>query len=95
MTDEIIETKDGLKVRKLAELRTSTAKDLEDAMLKRVEYFKEENEKKSGFNSSLQNTFFKAFSSILDLKIGIDKALGEENLKQVHKAIDSILLFGL
>ncbi|MHA1456709.1 MAG: hypothetical protein ACTSR5_12120, partial [Promethearchaeota archaeon] len=60
MTDEIIETKDGLKVRKLAELNTSTAKDLEDAMLKRVEYFKEQNEKKSGFNSTLQNTFFKA-----------------------------------
>ena len=95
MPEEVIENKDGLKVRKLAELRTSTAKDLEDAMLKRVKYFKDENEKKSGFNSTIQNTFFKAFSSILDLKIGIDKALGEENLKQVHKAIDNILLFGL
>ena len=95
MTDEVFETKDGLKVRKLAELRTSTAKDLEDAMLKRVEYFKEQNEKKSGFNSTLQNTFFKAFSSVLDLKIGLDKAIGADNLKQIHKAIDEILLFGL
>ena len=95
MPEETIETKEGLKVRKLVELKTNTAKDLEDAMLKRVKYFKDENEKKSGFNSGLQNTFFKAFSSILDLKIGIDKALGEENLKQVHKAIDELLLFGL
>ncbi|MHA1191644.1 MAG: hypothetical protein ACTSP9_05035 [Promethearchaeota archaeon] len=95
MSDEITENKDGLKVRKLAELNTSTAKDFEDAMLKRVEYFKEQNEKKSGFNSTLQNTFFKAFSSVLDLKIGLDKAIGEDNLKQIHKAIDEILLFGL
>ncbi len=95
MTDEVTETKDGFKVRKLAELKTTTAKELEDAMLKRVDYFKEQNEKKSSFNSTIQNTFFKAFSSILDLKIGIDKALGPENLKQVHKAIDELLLFGL
>jgi len=95
MPEEVIENKDGLKVRKLAELKTTTAKELEDAMLKRVKYFKEQNEKKSGFNSSLQNTFFKAFSSVLDLKINVDKALGEENLKQVHKVIDNILLFGI
>ncbi|MFX1495755.1 MAG: hypothetical protein ACFFBZ_15840 [Promethearchaeota archaeon] len=95
MSEEIIETKDGLKIRKLAELKTSTAKEYEDAMLKRVEYFKEKNEEKSGFNSTLQNTFFKTFSSLLDLKVNIDKALGEENLKKVHEVIDNILLFGL
>ena len=95
MPEDLIQNKNGLKVRKLAELRTSTGKELEDAMLKRVDYFKDQNEKKSGFNSTIQNTFFKAFSSILDLKVGIDKALGEENLKQVHKAIDDLLLFGL
>ena len=33
MPEEITENKDGLKVRKLAELNTSTAKDFEDAML--------------------------------------------------------------
>ena len=95
MPEEMVETKDGLKVRKLAELNTSTAKELEEAMLNRVEYFKEQNEKKSGFNNALQNTFFQAFSSILDLKLNIDKAIGEENLKTIHKAIDNILLFGL
>ncbi|MHA1669779.1 MAG: hypothetical protein ACTSV5_04280 [Promethearchaeota archaeon] len=95
MPTEYVEIKDGLKIRKLTELNTSAAENYEKAMLKRVEYFKEQNDKKSGFNSTVQDTFFKAISSVLDLKIGIDKMLGEENLKQVHKVIDNILLFGL
>ncbi|MFX0032987.1 MAG: hypothetical protein ACFE8E_11010 [Candidatus Hodarchaeota archaeon] len=95
MPEEIIKTKDGLKLRKLTELKTSTAKEYEDAMLNRVEYFKKKNEEKSGFNSVLQNSFFKAFRSALDLKVNIDKAIGEENLKKIHEVIDNILLFGL
>ena len=95
MPEELIETKEGLRLRKLAELKTSAEKDYEDAMLNRVEYFKKKNEEKSGFNSTLQNTFFKAFSTALDLKVNIDKALGEENLKKIHDIIDNILLFGL
>jgi hypothetical protein len=95
MPEEVIETKEGLKIRKLAELKTNAEKDYEEAMLKRVEYFKEQNEKKSGFNSTLQNTFFKAFSTALDLKVNFDKALGEENLKKIHEVIENILLFGL
>lgn len=95
MSEENVETKDGFKVRKLTELKTSTENDLEEAMLKRVEYFKEQNAKKSGFNNSLQNLFFQSFGSILDVKIAIDKALGEENLEKIHKVVDNILLFGL
>lgn len=95
MSEEVIETKEGLKLRKLAELKTSTAKEYEDAMLNRVEYFRKKNEAKSGFNSTLQNIFFKTFSSALDLKVNIDKAIGEENLKKIHDVIDNILLFGL
>lgn len=59
MSEELIETKDGLKLRKLTELKTSTAKEYEDAMLNRVDYFKKKNEEKSGFNSILQNSFLK------------------------------------
>jgi hypothetical protein len=40
MVDEIVETKDGLKLRKLVSLKTNTAKEYQDAMLNRVEYFK-------------------------------------------------------
>ena len=95
MSDEVIETKDGLKVRKLTELKTSTEKDLEEAMLKRVEYFKEQDAKKSSFNNAFQNVFFNALGSLLDVKVQIDKALGEENLEKIHKVLDSVLLFGL
>jgi hypothetical protein len=94
MAEKIIE-KDGMKIRQLAELRPSTAKEYEDAVMNRVEYFKKKNEQKSQFNSIVQNTFFKAFGMILDLKIQVDKALGEENLKKVHKTIDNLLLMGL
>jgi transcription termination factor NusB len=95
MTEENVEIKDGLKVRKLTELKMSTEKDLEEAMLKRVEYFKEQDTKKSQFNSSFQNTFFQALGSLLDVKVAIDKAIGEENLEKIHKVVDNILLLGL
>ncbi len=95
MSEEHVEIKDGLKVRKLTELKTSTEKELEDAMLKRVEYFKEKDAKKSSFNNTLQNTLFQAFGSLLDVKLQIDKAIGEENLEKIHKVVDNILLFGL
>ncbi|MFX0057962.1 MAG: hypothetical protein ACFE85_13900 [Candidatus Hodarchaeota archaeon] len=95
MASEFVETKDGVKVRKLVELKTSTAEEYQKAMLGRVEEFKQKNQQKSQFNSVLQNTFFNAFGAILNLKVNIDKALGEENLKKVNEVIDSILLFGL
>jgi guanylate kinase len=95
MSSENVEIKDGMKIRKLTELKTGAEQDYEEAMLKRVEYFKKENAKKSGFNNVVENTLFSAFSSLLDLKLNIDKAIGEENLKKLHKAIDEILLFGL
>ncbi len=95
MSSDNVEIKDGMKIRKLTELKTGAEKQYEDAMLKRVEYFKKQNVKKSGFNNLLENTLFTTFSSILDLKLNIDKAIGEENLKKVHKALDEILLFGL
>ncbi|MHA2009458.1 MAG: hypothetical protein ACXABO_15150 [Promethearchaeota archaeon] len=95
MPEEYVETKDGMKIRKLAELRTSTAKEYEDIMLSRVEEFKNQNKDSSQFNDVVQNTIVKAFSTLLDLKLEVEKALGEENVKKVHKALDDILLTGL
>ena len=95
MVDEVIETKDGLKLRKLVELKTSTAEEYQDAMLDRVEYFKKQNQQKSIFNSTIQNTVVQTLSTVLDLKIQAEKALGEENLKKVHEFLDEFLLFGL
>lgn len=95
MSTEFVEDKNGMKIRKLVELKTDTAKKYQDAMLGRVEYFKKKNQEKSQFNSVIQNTIINSLSTILGLKPNIDKSLGEENLEKVHKIIDSILLFGL
>ena len=95
MSDEFVETKDGMKIRKLTELRTSTAKEYEQVMLERVKEFKNKNAEKSIFNNFIQNTLVSGISALMNLKLEVDKALGEENLKKVHKAIDNILLAGL
>jgi len=95
MSDDNVEIKDGMKIRKLTELRTNTAKAYEEAMLSRVEEFKVKNKNESQFNDVIQNTIVQAFSSLLDIKLQVDKVLGEENLKKVHKVINEILLTGL
>jgi len=95
MADEVIETKDGLKLRKLVELKTSTAEEYQNAMLDRVEYFKKQNQKKSIFNSTIQNTVVQGLSTVLELKVQVEKALGEETTKKVQEFIDQFLLFGL
>ena len=95
MVDEVIETKDGLKLRKLVELKTSTAEQYQDAMLDRVEYFKKQNQQKSIFNSTIQNVVVQSLSTVLDLKLQAEKALGEENMKKVRDFLVEVLLFGL
>ena len=95
MVDEVIETKDGLKLRKLVELKTDMAQEYQDAMLDRVEYFKKQNQNKSIFNSTIQNTVVQSLSTVLDLKLQVEKALGEESMKKVHDFLDEFLLFGL
>ena len=95
MSDEYIEDKDGKKIRKLVELKTSTAKEYEQIMLDRVEEFKNKNAEKSVFNNFVQNTLVTGVGTLLNLKIKVDEALGEDNLKKVHDALDKILLTGL
>ena len=93
MSEKIIE-KDGLKLRTLTELKPTAAKEYQDAMLNRVEYFAEKNAKESIFNNFMENTVVKGLSTILDLKVKLDEALGE-NKDKVQKVIEKILLFGL
>jgi hypothetical protein len=95
MSTEFIEDKNGMKIRKLVELKTTTADEYQQAMLDRVDYFKKKNQEKSQFNSVIQNTVINAVTAILNVKENIDKAIGEENLKKVHKMLDNVLLFGL
>ncbi|MFW9823453.1 MAG: hypothetical protein ACFFE4_10985 [Candidatus Thorarchaeota archaeon] len=72
MPEETVETDDGMKIRKLVELRTSTAEEYEKVMLGRVEEFKDIKGDKSGFNNTIQNALVKAFSTILDLKLEVE-----------------------
>lgn len=95
MSEEFVEDQDGKKIRKLVELKTTTAEEYEKVMLERVEEFKNKNADKSIFNDFLQNTLVSGFGALLNLKVKVDEAIGEENLKKVHKAIDDILLTGL
>ncbi len=95
MSEEFIETKDGMKIRKLTELRTSTAKEYEAAMLRRVEEFKDIKGDKSGFNNILQNALVSATEIFIGFKKEVDKALGEKNAKKIHEVVDNILLLGL
>ena len=88
-------SEEELKLRELVELNTSTAKEYEEAMLKRVEYFAKKNAEKSVFNNIIQNTVVKGFSTILDLKVKLDESIGEENLRKVRDVFDKILMFGL
>lgn len=90
-----IETdKDGLKLRKLVELRQSAGKEYQDAMLNRVDQFTKEYSKDSIFSNVFENTFVKGMSAVLDLKVKIDEALGE-NKEKVQDAIEKLLLLGL
>jgi hypothetical protein len=95
MSDDHVEIKDGMKLRKLTDLRTSTAKEYEQVMLNRVEEFKTKNAEKSVFNNFLQNTLVSGLGVLINLKIKIDEVLGEENLKKIHEIVDSALLIGL
>ena len=91
---KIIETKDGLKLRTLTELRQTAGKEYRDAMLNRVDYFADKYAKDSIFNNFLENTVVKGLSTILDAKVKIDEMLGE-NKGKVQDIIEKLLLFGL
>jgi len=91
----MVEEESEFKITELIELNTATAKEYEEAMLKRVDYFAKKNAEKSIFNNFIQNTVVKGLSTLLDVKVKIDESLGEENLKKVNDIIDKVLLFGL
>lgn len=94
MSEKIIETEDGLKLRKLTELRQSAGKQYQDVMLNRVQEFAEKNAEKSIFNNFLENTLVKGMSTILEAKTKMDEALGE-NKDKVQDIIEKVLLLGL
>jgi len=89
---EEIDPKTGMKIRKLAELKPTTAQEYQESMLKRVDTFSQKRE--SSFNSFVENTIVNGLKTILDLKVKVDEALGE-NKDKVHGIVEKLLLFGL
>jgi DNA anti-recombination protein RmuC len=92
MKMEEIDPKTGMKIRKLAELKPTTAQEYQESMLKRVDTFSQKRE--SSFNSFVENTIVNGLKTILDLKVKVDEALGE-NKDKVHGIVEKLLLFGL
>lgn len=92
--EEYVDPETGLKLRKLTSLRKSAAKEYEEAMLKRVDYFAEKHAENSIFNNFLENTLVKGLSSLLEVKTKVDDMLGE-NKEKMHEVIEKVLLFGL
>ena len=83
------------KVKEAVEVDLNAGQEYQEVMMKRVDYFAKKNAEKSVFNNFMQNTVVKSLSTILDLKVKIDNAIGEKNLKKVHDVLDELLLFGL
>ncbi|MFX1257481.1 MAG: hypothetical protein ACFFAN_06465 [Promethearchaeota archaeon] len=81
-----------LKIRKLTELKPTTAQEYQDSMLKRVKYFSEKRE--SSFNSLVENTIVSGLKFLLDLKVKADEILGN-NQDKVHDVLEKLILFGI
>lgn len=78
------------KFRTLTELTPSTAKEYQDAIVKRVDYFAETGT--STFNNAIENVIVTGASLFLNAKEKIDAMLGDELVDKVHSVIEKILL---
>ncbi|MGV9172426.1 MAG: hypothetical protein ACOC44_08185 [Promethearchaeia archaeon] len=92
--DAVVKNEDGLKIRKLTELRPTAGKEYKEAMLNRVDYFSEKYKNESIFNNITENTIVKGMSTILELKTKVDDMLGD-NKETVQDVLQKVLLFGL
>jgi len=88
-----VDPETGMKIRTLTDLKPTAAKEYQEAMLGRVEYFA--NRGDTVFNNQVENIVVKGINALLNLKIKLDEALGEEMKEKVHDAIAKIALLGL
>ena len=86
MAEEI--NADGLKVRKLTELRSTAGQENQEAMMKRVEEHAVQNNKYQG---QIENLVIKGLSTLLDIKIKVDEMLGD-NKEKMWKITENLLL---
>ncbi|TFF90364.1 MAG: hypothetical protein EU548_03365 [Promethearchaeota archaeon] len=93
MSENVIENEDGLKIRKLTDLRPTAAEEYQEAMLHRVDYFAKKKQD-STFNSFVDNAVVTSLKVLLEAKVQADKVLGD-NRKKVQNIIEKIVLLGL
>lgn len=79
---------DGLKVRKLTELRNTAGQENQEAMMKRVEELAIQDNKYQG---QIENLVIKGLSTLLDIKIKVDEMLGD-NKEKLWKITENLLL---
>ncbi|MFX1277132.1 MAG: hypothetical protein ACFFAT_19065 [Promethearchaeota archaeon] len=87
-----IDPDSGLKIRKLTELKPTAAEEYQESMLKRVDHFSQQRD--STFNNFVENTIVNSLKVLLDLKVKVDEALGD-NKQKVYDIVEKLLLFGL
>jgi len=75
---EEVDPETGLKLRKLTELKNTAAKDMQDAMMKRVDELAVKDNKVKG---QVENIIIKGLSALLDVKIKVDEMLGSNKDK--------------
>jgi parvulin-like peptidyl-prolyl isomerase len=92
MSQEVIETEDGLKIRKLTELRPSAAEEYRKAIEKRVDYFSQQRD--SIFNNMIENMLVKGLETFLEAKVKVDDLLGDQK-ETVQNFIEKLLFIGL
>ncbi|TFF98540.1 MAG: hypothetical protein EU541_06715 [Promethearchaeota archaeon] len=92
MSQEVITTKDGLKVRKLVSLKPSTSEEYREAIMHRVDHFSQKRD--SVFNNMVENILVKGLELILETKIRVDDLLGDQK-ETVQDFIEKLLFIGL
>jgi len=83
-----IDPETGLKIRKLTEFKQTAAQEYQDAMMKRVKDLSSQDNKVKDVS---ENIIVKGLSTLLDLKLKVDKMLGS-NKEKVQSIIENVLL---
>lgn len=92
MSQEVVETKEGLEIRKLTELRPSAAEEYREAIMHRVDHFSQQRD--SVFNNMIENMLVKGLETVLEVKVKIDDMLGDQK-ETVQNFIEKLLFIGL
>lgn len=92
MSQEVVETEDGLKIRKLTSLRPSAAEEYREAIMHRVDHFSQQ--RNSVFNNMVENILVKGLELFLEAKVKVDDLLGDQK-ETAQEMFEKLLFLGL